>query len=208
MFSQSIFTIFIMGGVTVYTFQPGNFLPTVLTSTATTSSSKLFASNIESSKQSNQLSDRSKLTYNSIGNVSVGMTVAEASKAAGIPIVLETSVPESGQCKYAKPQPKIEGLDFRLDGDRIVRIEVKGKSSISTSSGAKIGDTEAKIKSLYPGQIEIKSHWYISKGHYLNVVPKDLKDRTYRLVFETDGDRVTQIRSGQLPHVSNVEGCF
>jgi hypothetical protein len=146
------------------------------------------------------------------------MTIAEASKVAGIQLNLDSRrVPESGRCSYAVLQPGIEGLHFMLDGDpetrsaeaqRIVRIEVRGNSQIATSTGAKIGDPEARIKALYPGQIEVTPHTYSSKGHYLTVVPKETKDRANRLIFETDGDRVTAFYSGKLPEVKRVEGCF
>lgn len=203
MLSRSILTILALGGLFACTAQLGNSSRTVSTPTVAMSSRP-----IADTSPTAQLSNQSKLTLNSIGNVHVGMTLAEASKAAGIPLISEEPVPESRQCNYAAPQPGIEGLDFMLDGDRIVRINVTGKSSISTLSGAKIGDTEARIKSLYPGQIKVTAHAFVSEGHYLTVVPKDAKDQAYRLIFETDGDRVTSFRSGKLPQVSWVEGCW
>lgn len=81
------------------------------------------------------------------------------------------------------------------------------KSRVTSLSGAKIGDTEARIKSLYPGQIEVTPHKYLSNGHYLTFVPKNSQDQANRLIFETDGSRVTAFRSGKLPEVSWVEGC-
>lgn len=184
-----------LGGLVAYPFQPGQAFRTA-------------SSLVSVADSPAQLTDQSKLTLDRIGNVRVGMTVAEASASAGIPINLEKNVPESGQCGYAQTASQIAGLSFMLEGDLIVRIEVRGKSAISTVSGAKIGDTEARIKALYPGQVKVTPHAFNSKGHYLTVVPKDGKDQPYRLIFETDGNRVTAFHAGQLPQVSRVEGCW
>lgn len=72
---------------------------------------------------------------------------------------------------------------------------------------APTGLAEDHIKALYSGQIEVTPHEYLLDGHYLTFVPKDPQDRVNRLIFETDGERVTQFRAGQLPEVAWVEGC-
>lgn len=154
-----------------------------------------------------QLERDSKLTLNGIGSVRIGMTVAEASLATGVPLnPLGQSAPGSS-CRYVAPQGEPAGLNLMVIGNRIVRIDVVGNSRITTLSGAKIGDTEAHIKALYPGQIEVTPHKYLLDGHYLTFVPKDPQDRDNQLIFETDGDRVTQFRAGKLPEVAWVEGC-
>jgi hypothetical protein len=38
-------------------------------------------------------------------------------------------------------------------------------------------------------------------------MPKDATDRNFRIVFETDGKKVTRWRAGLLPQVEFVEGC-
>ena len=68
-------------------------------------------------------------------------------------------------------------------------------------------DTEARIKSLYPGQIDVTEHPFEQRGHYLIFLPKDNADKNYRIVFETDGNRVTNFRSGKLPEVEYPDGC-
>jgi uncharacterized UBP type Zn finger protein len=81
------------------------------------------------------------------------------------------------------------------------------RGSVKTVSGAKIGDSENRIKSLYPGQIRVTPHEYVQAGHYLTFVPKDASDQQYRVVFKTDGRRVTRFQAGRLPEVGYVEGC-
>ena len=154
-----------------------------------------------------KLTNQSKVYINGIGSVRVGMTVAEASKAAGTKLVGEPG-PDTPSCWLVKPQGEPKDMAFMVTDKRISRVEVWEKNkSITTLSGAKIGDTEAKIKSLYPRQIQVTPHEYVKGGHYLTVVPKNASDKNYRIVFETDGKKVTRFRSGKLSEVEYVEGC-
>ncbi|MBW4611834.1 MAG: hypothetical protein KME21_00835 [Desmonostoc vinosum HA7617-LM4] len=151
-----------------------------------------------------KLTNQSKLFINGIGQVRVGMTVSQASQAAGTRLI---SDPPNNDCYYVKPQREPKEIGFMVTAGRIARIDVWRNREITTLKGAKIGDTEARIKSLYPGQIKVTSHEYIIGGHYLTLIPKDRANRNYRVVFETDGKRVTSFRSGKLPEVEYVEGC-
>jgi hypothetical protein len=151
-----------------------------------------------------QLTNQSKLFINGIGAVKVGMTVPQAAKAAGVRLVGDSP---NNNCYYVKPQGEPKNLLFMVTGGRISRIDVRQNKQITTLKGAKIGDTEARIKSLYPGQIQVTSHKYVKDGHYLTFIPKDRANRNYRVVFETDGKLVTDFRAGKLPEVEYVEGC-
>ncbi|MEH2069099.1 MAG: hypothetical protein V7K47_13215 [Nostoc sp.] len=151
-----------------------------------------------------KLTNQSKLSINSIGSVQVGMTASQARKAAGTQLVGDSP---NNSCYYLKPESEPKNLGFMLTEGRISRVDVWKNSKITTLKGAKIGDTEAQIKSLYPGQIQVTLHKYVQGGHYLTFVPKEQFDQKYRVVFETDGKRVTQFRSGKLPEVEYVEGC-
>ena len=132
------------------------------------------------------------------------MTVAQASKAAGTKLV--SLGYQEPYCSYYNLQNGTKDIAFMVTKGRIARVDVL-KGSISTASGARIGDTEAQIKALYPGQIKVSQHAYKTKGHYLTFVPKDKSDKNYRIVFETDGKRVTRFYSGKIPEVGFVEGC-
>jgi hypothetical protein len=87
----------------------------------------------------------------------------------------------------------------------LVRVEVR-RGATATSAGARIGDSQDKIKALYPGQVSV-SHKYTTGDHYLTVVPPSSADATYRIIFETDGKRVVNYRAGLKPQVEYVEGC-
>lgn len=167
-----------------------------------------------------QLTGQSKVAINGIGPIRVGMTIAQAEKSANVQLVEKGGRAGMGGCYYlwAKTGPQNLGFmvisdreDNRIerDKDRIARVDVFKGSRMTTVSGAKIGDTESRIKSLYPRRIAVSPHKYTGDrgGRYLTFIPKDAADRNYRLIFETLNGRVTQFRSGKLPEIEYVEGC-
>jgi hypothetical protein len=151
-----------------------------------------------------RLSSASKTQTDGIGAVRVGMTVKQAAKAAGLNLV-PSNGDNNNECRYVHPQTGLKNLEMMVSKDRIVRIDILSGSSIKTLKGAGIGDSEAKIKSFYPGRIEVSPHKY-TKGHYLTFVPADRADQ-HRIVFETDGRKVLNYRVGKLPEVEYIEGC-
>jgi hypothetical protein len=171
---------------------------------------------IASVNAQSRLSEQSKLAIDGIGPIRVGMTISQAEKSAGIRLVQKS--PNISGCYHVYPQNGPANLGFMVIGhqqenrsvrerDRIARVDVWRNGRIMTVSGAKNGDTEARIKALYPGKITVTRHKYDGNGHYLTFTPQDPEDRNYRLIFETDGKRVTQFRSGKLPEVAYIEGC-
>jgi hypothetical protein len=156
-----------------------------------------------------KLTNSAKLSINTLGTVKVGMTVKEAAKAAGTSLI---GLPgdQGSACYYLQPKGNLQkDVAFMITDGRIARIDIWSNktNNITTLRGAKIGDSEKKIKSLYPGQIKVQPHNYVPGGHYLVFTPKDAANKNYRLVFETDGKVVTRYRSGKLPEVEYVEGC-
>jgi hypothetical protein len=136
----------------------------------------------------------------------VGMTVSEAMRASGQKLINQGESGGGPSCRYYKIK-ELKGIAFMVTNGRIAKVDVTDNSKITTLSGAKIGDSESKIKSLYPNQIKVEAHEYDPKGHYLIFVPKDSQDENYRIIFETDGKKVTRWRSGKLPEVQFIEGC-
>ncbi len=153
------------------------------------------------------LNDQSKVTINGIGPVRVGMTLQEAVNSTNIPFTLKVGAGVGSQCGFANPATGPKGLEFMVTEGRIARIDILSNQKIMTLGGAKIGDSEARIKALYPKQLTITPHKYVPQGHYLTFVPKDDMDKQYRLIFETEGQKVTRFRVGQRPEVEFVEGC-
>ncbi len=142
------------------------------------------------------------ITIGGLGDVRVGMTVEEAAAAAGLELTGEPDV--DPDCYFVMPLG-LDGVAFMVADGTVARIDVAA-GPITTRSGAGIGSTEDEIKDLFPGQIEVSDHAYVD-GNYLTFVPVDEGDDQFRVVFETDGEVVTQFRAGRLPEVEYIEGC-
>ena len=141
-----------------------------------------------------------EVTPEGIGALRAGMSLDEAKIVMHGNLVVPAKLE---QCDYVKLRNAPAGLLVMVEKDAISRIDVTS-GTVATVEGARIGDTEEKIKSLYPGMVTVQPHKY-TDGHYLVVTPKDAGEN--RIVFETDGKKVLRFRSGLRPAVEYVEGC-
>ena len=155
-----------------------------------------------------KLTEQSKVSIYGIGSVSVGMTIAEASSAAGTPLIKTPSYGAAVPgCLYYTPQGGPEEVSFMAINGRIARVDVLNKR-ITTVSGAKIGDTMDRIYSLYPGQIKITDIRSGGRERYFEFVPTSVQDKNYRLLFGTIQGSVHFFIAGKLPEVEYTEGCI
>ncbi len=150
------------------------------------------------------LTPRSKLSTAGLGAVKIGMTVPRAERAAGARLVW--TGPAINDCRYLRPRSRSIRASFMVINRRIVRVDV-ARRGIRTVSGFRIGDDEQEIRERFDDQLRVTRHEYNPEGWYLEVVPRDRAERNRRVIFETDGERVTYIRGGRLPEVRYIEGC-
>lgn len=143
------------------------------------------------------------VTARGIGRINAGMSLDEARILLGDDLIVPAKLEECDWVRVRNAPPR---LLVMVDQGKISRIDVDSGTAIATAAGARIGDTEERIKSLYPGQVTVQPHKY-TDGHYLVVTPADAADKDFRIVFETDGSKVTRYRSGKIPSVQYVEGC-
>ncbi|HEX7979066.1 MAG TPA: hypothetical protein VF461_10715 [Gemmatimonadaceae bacterium] len=144
------------------------------------------------------------VTEHGIGPLRAGMTFAEADAALGGALRVPVTADTTG-CDYLVWDGGPSGVHVMFDEHRIARVDVD-TASIATAAGARVGDDEARIKRLYPGQVTVTPHKY-EDGHYLTVTPPAPADKQFRIIFETARGRVTRYRAGKLPSVEYVEGC-
>lgn len=142
------------------------------------------------------------VSYDRFGPVKIGMTRSQAAKALGVS-VLRGAGYEGNDCYYASPKTGFKDIAFMMSGRSIVRIDI-GNKDYATDKGAKIGDSEARIKLLYKGFYEVSPHKYVEGGHYIEV---KVKGRKNIIIFETDGKLVVNYRVGKPEQVGYVEGC-
>jgi hypothetical protein len=131
------------------------------------------------------------------------MSRPEAAAVMGVsPAVIDSAWTD---CDYVGFGDMPEGVSFMVEGGTIARVEVRN-GRVATEEGARIGDSENRIRRLYGSRLTVTPHTYVD-GHYLTVRPIQKADSGFRIVFETDGRVVTQYRSGRRPPVEYVEGC-
>lgn len=132
-----------------------------------------------------------------IGPIRIGMTILEAETALQESFKLPL---QAGTCYNLKPSRMPSGTSLMIVDGQIVRVDVE-TPQIATDVGARVGDSEGKIRSLYP-ETQTAPHKYV-QGFYLTVRPAG----NYRIVFETQNGKVTRFRAGRMPEVGWVEGC-
>ena len=161
-----------------------------------------------STTQPERLSASSRLTLDGLGPVDIGMTLEQASAAAGTPIRTRPGDPFGPECEYAHADGVPE-VAFMVINGRIERVDVGSGPGrrVTTASGVGTGDTEEKVKQTYPGRIRVTGHPYVPTGHYLTYVPADPALAHLSMIFETDGQVVTRFRAGIKGAVSQIEGC-
>lgn len=144
------------------------------------------------------------LNEDGLGQIQIGMTLDEA-----VNMGLLNERPDIKQaCDFVFPAVGAGipfGVNVMVVKGKVARIDVD-TGTVTTEDGAKIGDSEDKIKSIYGDELKVSPHKFIEGGHYLTVMG-DSASAGKAIVFETDGKQVTMFRAGRIPEVEWVEGC-
>jgi hypothetical protein len=144
------------------------------------------------------------LSEDGLGQIQIGMNLVDAVNMG----LLNENPTMNKECDFVFPAVGAgipDGVSVMVIKGKIARIDVD-TGSVTTEDGAKIGDSEDRIKSIYGDEVKVEPHKYIEGGHYMTVVG-DSASAGKALMFETDGKRVTMFRGGRLPEVKWVEGC-
>jgi hypothetical protein len=91
-----------------------------------------------------------------------------------------------------------------VDGE-IARADVTEPTVATLQGEIRVGASEEAVREAYGDRLDEGEHEYDPDGSVLTFVPEDPADT--RLLFETDGAKVTSMRGGRLPEVEYVEGC-
>ena len=148
----------------------------------------------------------SDLTLNEdgLGQIQVGMNLDDA---VGMGLLNENPTMNT-RCDFVFPAVGAgipDGVSVMVVKGKVARIDVD-TGAVTTDDGAKIGDSEDRIKSIYGDDLQIEPHKYNPGWHYMTVMG-DSASAGKAIVFETDGKKVTMFRAGRLPEVKWVEGC-
>jgi uncharacterized membrane protein len=133
-----------------------------------------------------------------VGPVRVGMSDAELRALLGLP---PAPAAAAGECVYVRAVRTHPAVMFMTIDGLVVRVDVVAPG-IQTTEGLEVGSTESAVRAAFGTRITASPHKYTT-GQYLTAVA----DGPYRIVFETDGERVARYRVGRVPEVEWVEGC-
>lgn len=144
------------------------------------------------------------LSEDGIGPIQIGMNLSDAVNMG----LLNDNPTRNPRCDWVYPAVGSgipDGVNVMVVNGKIARIDVD-TGAVTTEDGAKIGDSEDRLRSIYGDELTVEPHKYIEAGHYMTVLG-DSASAGKALVFETDGKQVTSFRAGRLPEVKWVEGC-
>jgi hypothetical protein len=142
------------------------------------------------------------LGLGSIGPVRTGMSVEQVLPLADWSGLARRQ--PAGECWYLRYQGNGSDFDLMIIDDRVVRIELKGSSTLRTLGGARIGSSESDLRRLYGGRLDVQPHKYDPRGH---TITWRSREGEFGLRFETSEGKVTAIQSGPWEHLHYVEGC-
>jgi hypothetical protein len=147
--------------------------------------------------------DGAQASFDGLGPVLIGMTIPQVEKALGIPLAVDSFGNEDMPCQRAWPSSGLAQVHFMAVHNAIQRIDIEDQS-IATDRGAKIGDSEERIRSLYPPPILERPDPNFPEGHYMIVSSADGKRA---LLFATDGEVVLTYRVGERRAIEQIAGC-
>ena len=137
-----------------------------------------------------------------IDRIMFGMAIYDAQVAAGSRFTPVTTI---GHCYLVTPDDGQAGLTFWVVAGTVERVDVDTRT-ITTRSGAGIGDTEDRIREMFGERIHT-TPLPDGSGNLLAYIPKDVADATYRVMFLTNGVQVTRLWAGRLPWAEELGGC-
>ena len=142
------------------------------------------------------------ITSKGYGPVKAGMSVAEAEVLLKFKLKTFENKPIDKYCDYVSSSGQREGVDYMIQEGKISRIEVSD-SRVKTKSGAKVGDSTAKLKDIFGSQLEIEPHKYHPNGFYYYLWDSD---KRHGVKFDILKDKVRRIYAGDQS-IDLVEGC-
>lgn len=146
------------------------------------------------------------VTLRAVGPIRIGMTVEEASVAAGVTLRQDFGRQATSGCRYVTPAAALRGVSIMVVDDRIARIEIDPPSDVETRSGVRIGTSASDLRDVYPNNIRTANDAVLD-GQAMAFVPNDDADAGYRIYFEIEDGQVARYRVGVKPAIDYLRGC-
>ena len=107
------------------------------------------------------------------------------------------------QCYTVQPASGPVGIYFTVMDGFIERVDITNPI-ITTRSGAGVGSSEADLVELFGDSLEVEE---IPGGRQITFVPTDASDRSFRIIWVTDGQFVVSMRAGRTAIVTPWAPC-
>lgn len=143
-----------------------------------------------------------RLSAAGYGPVQPGMTVKQAQSLFGSKLITSSEGAPGSACKFMTVAQGHAGVSLMVQNGRITHIETSTPGVLS-QSGAGVGDSTSRLKSLYGKQLEIEVDKYDEKGFYYFLWNTN---RSGGMKFEIANDKVTTIYAGSKT-IRLAEGC-
>lgn len=135
------------------------------------------------------------------GPIKIGMSLSQLNTVLKEKFTMLASKDEQA-CFYETP--KEPDVPFMIIKGRLARIDVQSPN-VPTSTGIRVGDSEAHVLKVYGQQLKVEPHAYTApEGHYLT---KKSSHGRYGIRFETDGKKITMFYAGRFDAIQYIEGC-
>lgn len=175
--------------------------------TTTTTTRPVITTTTTTTRPAPELTSASPAALRSLGPVRIGMTVEEASEAAGLALTRSPARGVGDNCYYVNAGLTMNGVFFMVVNNQIARIEIEDPSPVATRSGVRVGTSSSEVRSTYPNNIQRANEAVAEGGEALAFVPNDDFDSEYRIYFEITDGSVARYRLGVKPAIDRINGC-
>ena len=138
--------------------------------------------------------------FDGVGPIKLGMTIAEARKAARTGIVGGSEVTKG--CRHDTVLPRRFGLTtLRFEGK--IRVLYVRRTAMPTAKGIRVNDSLARLQSKYGSKLVERPSDVSPETRIFELHGKGTRE----IQFSVKADRIVQIATGRRPEVDFSEGC-
>ena len=149
----------------------------------------------------------SHLSPGGLGSLRIGMTESAAEKALGEKLGLSADASGDAEACEEGEVPGKPGIYVLTEHHHVMRIVVDAKAEgIGTSEGVHIGTTESQLRKIFGKRAAFRPRPYEEDVQGAHEVIVQFNARR-AFVFETEDNKIQEIRAGDIQAVQYMEGC-
>ena len=139
--------------------------------------------------------------FNGVGPIELGMTIAEARKAARRGIVGGSEVTTG--CRHDTVLPRRFGLST-LRFEKKIRVLYVTRTAMPTAKGIRVNDTLNRLRSKYGSKLQERGSDVSPETRIFELHGKGTREIQFSINAQ---ERIFQIATGLRPEVDFPEGC-